>query len=238
MLLIEGRSRISQVISLITQSIWSHAALYIGRLHDIENRETRKKIKAYYQGPHNVPLIIESLLGQGVVVTPLEKYKREHIRICRPNGLLMRDADQIVHYASERLGVKYDTRQVIDLARFLFPWGILPRRWHSSLFAKGAGNATKLSCSALLAEAFEAVDFPILPIVREHKTTGVEFEQRNTRLYTPSDFDYSPFFQIIKYPMIEPGANPLYRHLPWKKSTDLLHDEKNVSIPVTESKGE
>ncbi|WP_126323397.1 hypothetical protein [Candidatus Rickettsiella viridis] len=34
-LLIEGRKRISRIIKLITQTSWSHSALYIGRLQDI-----------------------------------------------------------------------------------------------------------------------------------------------------------------------------------------------------------
>jgi len=38
-LLIEGRSRVSQVIRTLTQSPWTHAALYIGRLNDIEDEE-------------------------------------------------------------------------------------------------------------------------------------------------------------------------------------------------------
>ena len=46
-LLIEGRSRVSDVIRLITQSPWSHAALYIGRLHDIEDPEIRAAIQEH-----------------------------------------------------------------------------------------------------------------------------------------------------------------------------------------------
>ena len=34
-ILVEGRSRVSDVIKIITQSPWSHSALYIGRLYDI-----------------------------------------------------------------------------------------------------------------------------------------------------------------------------------------------------------
>ena len=37
-LLIEGRNHISNVIKQITQSPWTHSALYIGRLHDIDDR--------------------------------------------------------------------------------------------------------------------------------------------------------------------------------------------------------
>ena len=43
-LLVEGRTRISEVIKVITQSPWSHAALYVGRLHDIENDAVRAAV--------------------------------------------------------------------------------------------------------------------------------------------------------------------------------------------------
>src|SRR3990167_9741372 len=70
-LLIEGRSRVSEVIKVITQSPWSHAALYIGRLHDIENIETRDRILKFYPDakPHE-QLLIESVLGKGTIVSP------------------------------------------------------------------------------------------------------------------------------------------------------------------------
>ena len=44
-LLIEGRSRISSVIRTITQSPWTHAALYIGRLIDFEDEELQRVIQ-------------------------------------------------------------------------------------------------------------------------------------------------------------------------------------------------
>ena len=43
-ILVEGRSRVSSVIRLITNSPWTHAALYIGRLHDIEDPALRDTI--------------------------------------------------------------------------------------------------------------------------------------------------------------------------------------------------
>lgn len=47
-LLIEGRSRVSQVIKTITQSAWTHSALYLGRLHDIEDKEIQEHVRANY----------------------------------------------------------------------------------------------------------------------------------------------------------------------------------------------
>ena len=45
-ILVEGTSPISEVIKYVTLSSWTHAALYIGRLHDIDDPELRAKILA------------------------------------------------------------------------------------------------------------------------------------------------------------------------------------------------
>lgn len=230
-LLIEGRSRVAEVIKQITQSSWSHACLYIGRIHDIEHAETREKIlKAYPDINPNEQLLVESILGKGTILSPISDYKQDHIRICRPAGLARKDAQLVIDYAVNRLGLQYDVRQIFDLARFLFPWGILPRRWRSSLFRYHPGELTKESCSSLIAEAFNSVHFPVLPVVRANKDKSFEFIQRFPKLYTPSNFDYSPFFEIIKYPIFELEDTPTYRSLPWKEGM-LSDDQGHVVVP-------
>ena len=150
--LIEGRSRVSEVIKLITQSSWSHAALYIGRLQDIEDPLLRERLAQYCRGSVNEPLIIESELGLGTVVRPLSVYQHEHLRVCRPRGLESGDSKKVIAYAIGRLGTSYDVRQILDLARFLFPWFIMPRRWRSTLFSARPGNSTQTVCSTMIAE--------------------------------------------------------------------------------------
>jgi hypothetical protein len=39
----------------------------------------------------------------------------------------------------------------------------------------------------------------------------------NPRLYTPKDFDDSPYFDIIKHPFIGEGDVADYRKLPWNQ---------------------
>src|SRR6202051_3657007 len=74
-LLVEGNNHISGVIKYLTQSTWSHAALYVGPIGDRETAE-------------NEPLVlVEANIGHGVVAAPLSKYARFHSRICRPTGL-------------------------------------------------------------------------------------------------------------------------------------------------------
>ena len=214
-LLVEGRSRASEVIKAVTQSSWSHAALYIGRPYDIEDAEARQLVQAAATLPASEQLIIESQLGQGTLVKPLSAYQQDHLRLCRPRGLSHRDAQQVLRYATAQIGKAYDLRQLFDLLRFLLPWSLLPRRWRSTLFRQHPGAQTKTVCSTLIAEAFGSVQFPILPLVQRGEGEEVRLFRRNPKLCTPSDFDYSPYFQIIKYPFMDFSAHTSYRLLPW-----------------------
>src|ERR1700722_16207928 len=103
-LLVEGTNHISGVIKYLTQSTWSHAALYVGPIRG-----------AILEGePH---VLVEAELGQGVVSSPLSKYDRHHTRICRPIGLSRQDCERVCNYAAERIGFEYDFRNIIDLMR-------------------------------------------------------------------------------------------------------------------------
>ena len=230
-LLVEGRSRVSDVIKTITQSVWTHSALYIGRLVDIEDENVREHISWLYDGDPSDQLIIEPLLGEGTIVSPLKKYAKDHLRICRPSGLSPQDAQAVIKIATKHLGHDYDVRQLLDLGRFLLPYGIVPRRWRSSLFEHNAGESTKTVCSTMIANAFSSVHFPILPVV--HKTKdGLRLFKRNTRLYTPRDFDYSPYFEIIKYPLLGLNDLAVYRQLPWDQDGVICNAENDCFIPV------
>lgn len=229
-LLIEGRNRISPIIRQITQSNWTHATLYIGRLHDIEDMSLRMRIKKYYKGPLDEQLLIESIMGKGTIVTPLSRYRGYHIRICRPTGLSGEDAQKVVGYAISHLGMTYSVRHIFDLARFLFPWAIMPRRWRSSLFMHNALKPTEEICSSLIAKAFQAVKFPILPEIIQDKNGAYSFATRNPDLFTPKDFDFSPFFMIVKYPILSPTEENAYKELFWEKKAQT-ENENSQSLP-------
>jgi hypothetical protein len=55
--LVEGRSRVSNVIRIITQSPWTHAAFYIGRLHDIEDPKFRARAADHFGNDPEIQLI-------------------------------------------------------------------------------------------------------------------------------------------------------------------------------------
>ncbi len=201
-LLVEGNARISGVIKYLTQSTWSHSALYVGPL---EGRFTADG------EPH---VLMEANAGEGVVSAALSKYTRFHTRICRPVGLTEADCAIVCAYAIDRLGFAYDLKNIIDLMRYLFPLPV-PQRWRRRMIALGSGDPTRLICSALIADAFSAVHYPILPKI---KLTGSRqareqiLEIRHSSLYCPRDFDISPYFNVVK-PTIAKGFD--YKALLW-----------------------
>jgi hypothetical protein len=233
-LLIEGTTRISHQIRHLTNSSWSHACLYIGRIHEVDNILVREMIAKNYKGNADDQLIFESNMGDGTVVSSIERYKRDHIRICRPRGLLRSDGQKIIHYCLNSLGKSYSMRQIFDLLRLLLPIGLLPRTLGSSLF-KLKKNEPNEVCSSLVARAFMSVQFPLLPIVQVVENGEIKLFHRNPKLFTPRDFDYSPYFDIIKYPMIVINYEPSYRSLPWADDTlSVFKNDDGKEIRVTE----
>lgn len=232
-LLVDGRSRASQVISLVTHSRWSHASIYIGRYNEITDVAMRATIKKFYTGSDNEQLLIESQMGKGVIITPLKAYRAEETRLCRPAALNHKDAQKLLGYCVHHLGLKYDMRQIFDLARFLFPWGILPRMWRTSLFRHNAGAPTHATCSRLLAEAFGVIRYPILPDVIYSETSEMEVVQRNAQLFTPCDFDDSPFFEILKFPIFDLVDASAAQKIHWRD--DLMSNDENGLVKLNDS---
>ncbi len=229
-ILVEGRSAISEIIKTITLSNWTHSALYIGRLHNIDDPVLRSFIQRFYHGGMDDQLIIESQLGCGTIVDCISKYRDDHLRICRPTSITRTDSQKVIAYAINRLGTNYHVRQIFDLARFLFPYSILPRRWRSSLFEHNAGTPTHTVCSTMMAEAFASVHYPILPVLHRNEYGNLVMYKRNTRLITPKDFDYSPYFDVIKYPILDFDELAIYQRMPWGKDGIVLNDEHDLSM--------
>jgi len=215
-LLIEGRSRASTIIKHVTQSPWSHAILYIGRINDITDPTFKRIVERNSRYPAETQLVIESEIGLGTMISSINKYRYDHIRILRPHGLSKSSIPDVINYAIGRIGRSYDVRHLLDLARFLFPWGLFPRRWRSSLFQHNALQPTRDICTTMIANAFHSVHFPILPVISRNEAKELEIMERNVNLFTPCDFDFSPFFDVIKYPIVPLDAQGEYKNLNWK----------------------
>lgn len=173
-LLVEGRQRFSTGIKYLTQSNWSHSALFT----DDGN-------------------LVEADLKEGVRVIPLEEYSSFHTRICRPVHLAHEDLKRIMHFTKSRIGNQYDLKNILDLAKYLFPFVPIPTRFRRKVLELGAGDPTKVICSSLIAEAFQDIGYPVLPDIM-NKGQKTFFRKRHHTLITPADFDRSPYFNVVK----------------------------------------
>ena len=230
-ILVEGRSRVAEVIKVLSQSPWSHSAFNIGPITNIKTPEIRAFAEKFVQPKdRDKHLILEALFDQGVVLKSIEKYRGEHLRICRPIGLYQEDAQKVMNSALKNLGKQYNTRQIFDLLRFLLPIAILPRRWLSTLFQYEEGSRTEEICSSMLVDSFNSVGFPVRPIIKVLPDNQIELIRRNPLLFTPSDFDYSPYFNIIKYPIYGGAGKGHYRDLNWNQEGKMANSDSEIFI--------
>lgn len=199
-LLVEGRSRISQPIKYLTQSTWSHAALFVGSIDGCAEADGE---------PH---VLVEADLVDGVRSSPLSRYRDYHMRICRPAKLDAADLDQLILFVAKRIGAKYDLRNLFDLFRFLAPTPPIPSRWRRRFIAVGSGAPSRAICSTLIAEAFHSIRYPVLPTIEQVLASDPKTQRhvtheilhiRDSSLYTPRDFDLSPFFAVVKPELVE-----------------------------------
>ena len=223
--LIEGNTRLSAIIKFLTQSTWSHAALFVGE-------------RPGDRAPSGEPnVLLEAEVEAGVNTAPLSKYTSYNLRICRAVGLSESDKQKVNAYALARIGKLYDSRQIVDLARYLFPYPPVPVWFRRRMLAIGAGDPTKAICSTLIAESFQSIRYPILPekITIKGKAMGIapyvqrEIDHiRKHGLYMPRDFDVSPYFVILK-PGLDDGFD--YHELVWAPPSLLEADRASERSP-------
>ena len=151
---------------------------------------------------------------------PLSKYRTYNTRICRANGLSPDDRNHVVDFMLKRLGLKYDMKNIFDMLRYFFPVP-MPVRWRRRALAFGSGDPTRAICSSLIAQAYEGIRYPILPEVtlapgrasaQSSYSRSEILHIRHHSLYTPRDFDLSPYFRIVK-PTLEYGFD--YKSVTW-----------------------
>lgn len=191
--LVEGNTRISQIIMYLTQSSWSHAMLYIGDgLLRYGGPVAEAALDLY--GEDATHLVVESDLKRGVTAVPLSKYWDQTLRICRPLGLNQGQLDRVMTEVLRHLGVRYDRQNIFDLARYLVPFHLLPRRWRRTPFYLGASSSREVICSALIARAFYRVGLSIQPPIMEENHGKL----RHPSYIVPRDFDLSEAFEVVK----------------------------------------
>lgn len=214
-LLVEGNTRLSTAIKYLTQSTWSHAALYVGVISGVAGEDPEPRV------------LIEADIVKGVWAVPLSAYSGMHTRICRPVGISHSDIQRVVDFLVASLGKTYDLKNVIDLARYLLPTPPVPTRWRRKLLYFGSGEPTKAICSTLIAEAFQTIHYPILPHRRIqpaptdncYDCVQETYSMRHYSLFTPRDFDVSPYFQVVKPTL---AADFDYRAMHWIDDVESL----------------
>jgi hypothetical protein len=205
-LLVDGNRRISVAIKYLTQSTWSHAALFIG-----------------FGADPDIPAdhcFVEADTLAGVRTVGIDEFSGLHTRICRPVGLDAGDRESVIRHALAHLGNQYDLRNVLDLARYLIATPPVPQAYRRRMLALGSGDPTRAICSTLVAQAFQSIRYPILPLIEEQPLDwplcpGCVQEILHIRhhsLFVPRDFDISPYFRIIK-PRLDGRFD--YRTLEW-----------------------
>ena len=217
-LLVEGNTRISAAIKYLTHSTWSHAAICVGK-------------------DNAVPELIEADLTKGVQTVPVETYQPFNTRICRPVSLTKEDLKTVVDYVRGSIGKTYDLKNVIDLARYLLPQPPVPQRWRRRMLTLGSGDPTRAICSTLIAEAFQQVRYPILPIIQKDCPADCAEEIltiRHHSLFVPRDFDLSPYFRIVK-PTIEKGFK--YRALTWSDRPAVAPEQRSMQLAPSDTEG-
>jgi hypothetical protein len=224
--LVEGNERISECIKYLTQSSWSHSALYVGDEPIRRNPEMKAPLVAQFGEDANF-LVVEAIVEAGVVLSPLSKYRDFNLRVCRPFNLSSADLADVMDEALRSVGNTYDLRNVIDLARYFLPVSLVPARFRRQALQFGSGEPTRVICSSVIASSFHRVKFPIVPNyehlpapatpppppkrklwpIGSHSTTGGlqygALRMVSPTLVTPRDFDLSPYFEIIKFNIIE-----------------------------------
>ena len=171
-LLVEGNNRVSVAIKYLTMSTWSHAALYVGNALGQINADGE---------PLN---LIEVNLGEGCIAAPLSKYELYNTRICRAKDLSVEDRARVVDFMARSLGRRYDLKNITDMLRYFLPTPPVPVRWRRRLLAFGSGDPTRAICSSLIAEAFQHVRYPVLPVItREFRANALARSQRSEILH-------------------------------------------------------
>lgn len=192
-LLVEGQTRVSAAIKYLTQSTWSHAALYVGERLGLD--------------AHGDALcFVEADIVEGVRAVAISQFAGLHLRICRPVNLSRMECHAVVNYAIARIGHRYDHKNVLDLMRYLLPTPPVPQRLRRRLLALGSGDPTRAICSTLIAQAFESIRYPVLPEIEARSMDDPLcpgciqeiLHVRHHSLFVPRDFDVSPYFEIVK----------------------------------------
>ena len=184
--------------------------MYIGKAlisHGYKQRDFY--LKKYGKDANH--MLVEAFSGEGVIAASLIKYKNYNIRICRPYGIDESDLHHVIEQVISRLGMHYDNQNIVAIALMILQTIWRPKRKHTFRACLGNCNDYQVICSGMIAEAFQSVGYPIVPVLlprsqkdalNENNPYGGGLIMRHYTQITPKDFDLSPNFEVIKYNII------------------------------------
>ena len=146
-ILVEGKKLVSRVIMAVTNSTWSHSALYVG------------------DGK-----MIDPLPDTGTVVNGIDHYEHLNIRVCRPMGLSEEQLIKVCNFAVSHVGRGYDQ---INIANLLF--GFFKKKKDKTEFIGDISSSNEV-CSGLIAESYNHVGFVIQDSVNFSQIVPADFD--------------------------------------------------------------
>ncbi len=185
-ILVAGKTRFASLVCRLTQSTWSHVAIYVG------------------PGHHADPslCIVEADVEAGVRFITLTELADHDIQVVRASRLPEASRQELIDYLLARVGLPYDLNHVIELARLVLfapsPLG----RWLSPKTMRRA-DPTRAVCSTLVAHALftAGVSVGTAPTVAarlQHAAKAQEADMRAALDYlVPGDFERLPEFVSV-----------------------------------------
>ncbi len=254
--LVEGSQRISEIIKYLTQSSWSHAALYVGDAVTKRGGSLARDARDEFGDESNF-LLVEATVEKGVSPAPLSKYIDHNLRICRPVRLRPGDLATVLDTVIAQIGDPYNVDHIIGLFRYFVPITLLGP-WRRSALDAPNPPTKDVICSSQIAMAFERVRYPVQPTVahadhprakgrrvpgwsllgrRRTKRSLLEsgvFTPADPRFITPRDFDLSPYFRVVK-PVADDRSDFDYKKINWASVTPAVPARETVE-PARESR--
>ncbi|MBA3478086.1 MAG: hypothetical protein H0T52_06770 [Lautropia sp.] len=185
-ILVAGNTRFSSLVCRLTQSEWSHVAIYVGPGHH----------------PEASHCIVEADVEAGVRMITLEGLADHDIQVVRASRLPETSRQELIDYLLARVGLSYDLNHVIALARLVLfapsPLG----RWLSPRRMRRA-DPTRAVCSTLVAHALftAGVSVGAAPLVAARLQHAAKEPQADLRAaldyLVPGDFEQLPEFVSV-----------------------------------------
>jgi hypothetical protein len=206
-ILVEGERLASDWIKVFSYHTWTHSALWVG-----DSTAMPKNVDTSYVEPGGN--IVEALMGRGVILSNLEKYRDFNLRICRPVNLSRDCVRRAIRYALDQIGAPYDEDNLAQFIHFSFASDSNPTS------PMGHLDQGRFTCSSLIAMAFESVQFPVIHF---YDDTADKYVSYHASQVQPKDFDLSLNFQVIKTPAL---LAQMQRRNPFRRLVTSMIGEK------------